>query len=117
MPEPLEELEPLEEGEACGNLDLPGPQVLRTCEAGLECKCVGACADPNIADAPSTCVKMQPKPVVIPQVRKIGETCGWVFGPGYVGDCEPGLECMCVGSCADQMVADAPSTCVVVETA
>jgi len=44
--------------------------------------------------------------------RKLGETCGYVFGNGNVGECAEGLKCACVGMCADPMVADFPSTCV-----
>jgi len=44
--------------------------------------------------------------------RKLGETCGYVFGIGNVGECAEGLKCACVGGCADPMIADYPSTCV-----
>merc|ERR550534_2236879 len=86
----------------------------RQCERGLECKCVGACG----ADSPSTCVKVGVQPPKLtpisptPSTRKEGETCGYVFGPGYVGECGFGFECECVGPCADPQVMDAPSTCV-----
>jgi len=42
------------EGDQCGSTiagDLGG------CAAGLECVCVGDCANPNVTDAPSTCVR------------------------------------------------------------
>merc|ERR1719285_1318724 len=50
------------------------------------------------------------------KVRKSGETCGYVFGIGNVGDCVDGLTCACVGACADPMIADAPSSCIRTET-
>ena len=31
---------------------------------------------------------------------------------GDVGECAEGLKCACVGTCADPMIADYPSTCV-----
>lgn len=31
---------------------------------------------------------------------------------GHAGECADGLSCECVGACADPMIADAPSTCV-----
>eukprot|EP00662_Eupelagonemidae_sp_cell21_P032134 gene32134-62874_t len=45
------------EGEGCG-LALGGDlgAALGERVSGLACRCVGACADPRIADAPSTCV-------------------------------------------------------------
>jgi len=44
--------------------------------------------------------------------RKLGETCGFVFGIGNVGECAEGLKCACVGGCANEMIADYPSTCI-----
>lgn len=43
--------------------------------------------------------------------RKSGETCQHVFGAGYVGECEDGLTCRCVGECADPYNFGAPRTC------
>ena len=44
--------------------------------------------------------------------RELGESCEYVFGIGDVGECAEGLVCMCVGPCADPMIADYPSTCI-----
>jgi len=62
---------------------------------------VGPCANPNIADAPSTCVRLSLE----------GDACGMGFRVDH-GDCEDGLSCECVGPCANPNIADAPSTCV-----
>jgi len=45
-------------------------------------------------------------------IRFLGETCGYVFGIGFVGNCDTGLSCECVNFCANPNIADAPSTCV-----
>jgi len=102
-PVEIEHPEGAEAGEACGVIYM-GQQTPTACEPGLECK-------------QSICVPIVAVPEVLaPGTRKEGETCGWVFGPGYVGECETGLECKCVGVCEDPMVMDAPSTCVKAET-
>eukprot|EP00493_Phyllostaurus_siculus_P020274 UN20599 len=59
------------------------------------------CSICQCADAPVT-----------PEPRQLGETCGYVYGPGFVGDCADGLKCACVGNCADPRIADAPTTCI-----
>jgi len=43
-------------GEACGPC-FSETGNCGTCAPGLKCSCVGACANPMIADAPSTCVQ------------------------------------------------------------
>mmetsp|Transcript_124616 Transcript_124616/g.219399 ORF Transcript_124616/g.219399 Transcript_124616/m.219399 type:complete len:260 (+) Transcript_124616:55-834(+) len=49
--------------------------------------------------------------------RSLGESCGPCFSPtGHCGNCREGLECQCVGLCADPFIADAPSTCVEIRT-
>lgn len=47
------------------------------------------------------------------ELKHEGEACGACFSEtGFCGDCARGLECQCVGACADPRIADAPSTCV-----
>jgi hypothetical protein len=41
----------------------------------------------------------------------LGEVCGETM-LGDMGGCQDGLECLCVGACADPMIADAPSICL-----
>merc|ERR1719397_228040 len=69
---------------------LPGCDLVDTDDRG----CGGTCECPEV------------KP------RELGETCGYVFGLGYAGDCAEGLTCACVGMCANPWIADYPSTCV-----
>ena len=38
-----------------------------------------------------------------------------MFGIDYVADCAEGLVCACVDSCADPMIMDAPTTCVLID--
>jgi hypothetical protein len=68
------------------------------CDDGLECLFLK-----RMLGAAGTCE---------PVKRSKGQTCGYVFGIGQVGNCADGLKCKCVGKCADVLVADAPSTCV-----
>jgi len=45
--------------------------------------------------------------------KSLGDSCGPCFSPtGHCGSCKEGLECQCVGLCADPLIADAPRTCV-----
>lgn len=45
--------------------------------------------------------------------RSLGEPCGPCLSPTWdCGSCKAGLECRCVGLCADQMIEDSPMTCV-----
>ena len=46
-----------------------------------------------------------------PPRRTLGQSCGSGL-QGYIGECEPGSSCKCVGECADPKISDSPSTCV-----
>lgn len=124
-------------GQVCGST-MVGDQG--RCAEGLSCLCVGNCANPQIADAPKTCVEnntsedltcanvrcaeqcvMQFSPVnggLEPQcisMRTLNQGCG----PSMLGDlgrCAEGLTCACKGDCVDPLVADATSQCVEIAT-
>jgi hypothetical protein len=70
------------EGEACGVSMIKHGD----CEPGLDCKCVGACADEKIADAPSTCVK-KTEPLSCKDCVAAGRS--W-----QIGTCNPSADCM-----------------------
>jgi tyrosinase len=62
-----------QEGDACGETMIG---MLPGCDEGLSCECVGACADPFIADAPRTCVAEDVPGVANPCNNKAcGDTC------------------------------------------
>eukprot|EP01043_Picozoa_sp_COSAG02_P004079 COSAG02_NODE_104_length_36421_cov_132.465420_9_plen_99_part_00 len=42
--------------------------------------------------------------------RHVGQSCGWVYPFGQVGECAAGLVCECAGPCSAGAL-DAPFTC------
>jgi hypothetical protein len=72
--------------------------------------CAADCAGVGVSGI-GDCKKDEPK---LPPLRGEGEPCGYGYTDlpeGFFGNCTDGLDCKCVGSCADPGIADAPSTC------